>query len=97
MEQKDEDIEIVKKLLNIPEKPIPLDHVEWKCDLGYKKCQDCNRDSHWQFFICKVCGGGEGILTTHCIGRKITGAEMDSVYKQNWDFINNEWVQKPRT
>lgn len=40
-----------------------------------------------------VCGGMEGSLTSHCLGRKMTSKESDDVYENGWDFKNNDWKQ----
>ncbi len=42
--------------------------------------------------ICKICGGAEATLTTECPGREMTEVEMDYVFNDAADFINNGWV-----
>ncbi len=49
------------------------EHVEWKCDLGYEKCEDCNYDTHTELFICAVCGQAEAELEDECPGPKPSG------------------------
>lgn len=40
---------------------------------------------------CKVCGGAEGSLPTHCLGRRMTDAEEAAVYAGAQDFLNGKW------
>lgn len=68
---------------------LPLRHIQAECfkqDCG-GTCPACT------IGICKVCGGMEGSLTTHCPGYRMTEEEEDKVYKQGWDFINNKWIK----
>lgn len=39
--------------------------------------------------VCKLCGGGEGSLTTECPGEKY---DYDAVYAGVKDYRNGEWV-----
>ncbi|MBR8043188.1 NADAR family protein [Burkholderia cenocepacia] len=43
--------------------------------------------------ICRVCGLGEGALTTHCPGAR-AGAYADDVYAGKLDFVEGSWVNR---
>jgi hypothetical protein len=45
-------------------------------------------------FVCAVCNGAEGSLSTECCGRRLTVEEEDNIYDEKIDFINGEWVKK---
>lgn len=70
-----------------------MDHVEWKCTLGWEKCNQCNYDSHWELFMCAVCGGAEGTLPSECPGRLLTQEEEDGIYHKGWNFKNDQWMK----
>ncbi|KVV40825.1 hypothetical protein WT27_12910 [Burkholderia territorii] len=40
--------------------------------------------------ICKVCGLGEGSLTTECPGER-SGAKADDVYAGKIDYVDGRW------
>lgn len=40
--------------------------------------------------ICKVCGLGEGSLTTECPGER-SGENADDVYAGNIDYVDGHW------
>lgn len=48
-------------------------------------CAICN------LFLCAVCGGAEGSLTTECPGIKIDEEQADAVYAGKLDFVNGSW------
>ena len=41
--------------------------------------------------ICRVCGNGEGALSSHCPGVKATDKAED-IYAGKIDFMNGRWV-----
>jgi hypothetical protein len=71
-----------------------VNHVKFKCTLGWEKCDKCNHDSHDDLFLCTVCGGAEASLPTECPGRKMTSMEEDAVQAGKIDFKNGEWTTK---
>lgn len=45
---------------------------------------------------CKVCGGGEGELTTDCCGYKLDADKRDEIYINGLDFDKNKgWFYRP--
>lgn len=38
------------------------------------------------------CGGGEGALTTDCVGIPLTSNQIDAIHKGQLDFRNGHWV-----
>lgn len=61
-------------------------HVAYVCDSdhddGRSHCQFCDGG----LFSCTRCGSFEGMTTTHCPGRRMTGDEGDAVYAGKLDF-----------
>ncbi len=58
--------------------------LDYPC--GPYGCNICN------LFICSVCGGGEGSLTTDCCGYKVPYAMDQLVYAGTIDFVEGRWV-----
>ena len=71
-----------------------MKHIEWKCTLGYEKCDRCNYDSHSELFICSVCECFEGTLPSHCPGHKVPDDLQDLIYKGKMDFKDGKWIKK---
>jgi hypothetical protein len=57
-------------------------------DCGPYGCNVCN------LFICSVCGGAEGSLTTHCPGYQVPPTMSNLVYAGAIDFVDGQWVVK---
>lgn len=64
----------------------PKGHHDQDMDGGWT-CQFCVGG----LSACTVCGGFEGTLTRQCPGREMTEQELDAVYSQDLEFINNRW------
>lgn len=43
-------------------------------------------------FLCKVCGGAEGSLPSHCPGAPVGADRLDQVYWGEMDYLNGRWV-----
>lgn len=43
-------------------------------------------------FVCTVCGGAEGTLTTDCCGGKIGPNLADMIYAGQIDYKDGKWV-----
>jgi hypothetical protein len=72
-----------------------MKHTEWKCRLGPDKCDQCNYDSHFELFICEVCGGAEGTLPTDCPGVRMDAETEDKIYAGKLDYIDGKgWVTR---
>jgi hypothetical protein len=67
------------------------------CTCTYAElCWVCRNVVDGGLAVCKVCGGGEGSLTTDCCGRQITEEESDRIYnKGNLDFRDGQWIDLP--
>ena len=57
-------------------------------DCGPYGCNVCN------LFICSICGGAEGSLTTDCCGYKVPYVMDKLVYAGAIDFVVDQWVTK---
>lgn len=73
-----------------------MKHVEWKCQLGYENCDQCNYNTHHELFICAVCGGAESDLPTECPGRVLTAEESDQIMNGDLDFYDSAWHAHPK-
>lgn len=59
----------------------------------------CTRLNCWtcELFICTVCGGFEGSLTSQCPGVKVSDEHLQLVYKANLDFRRDRgWYARER-
>lgn len=53
------------------------------------RCNVCN------LFICSVCGGAEGSLTTDCCGRTIQEDEAENIMSGKLDYtVADHWIWK---
>ena len=57
-------------------------------DCGPYGCNICN------LFLCAVCGGAEGSLTTDCPCYKVPYVMDQLVYAGAIDFVVDQWVEK---
>jgi hypothetical protein len=55
------------------------------------KCGCCNLCC---LAICDVCGLFEGVLTTHCPERGVTGDESDLIYAGKLNFRGGLWLKE---
>jgi hypothetical protein len=65
----------------------PREHIRFThtgCDDQH--CNICN------LFICSVCGGTEGTLTTECPGYRLSHEVDDGVFKELIDFRGGAWI-----
>jgi len=46
----------------------------------------CDGNGEVALSLCKVCGGAESCLPTHCPGRRLTGEELDKITAGELDF-----------
>lgn len=54
----------------------------------------CNEESSaCVLFMCKVCKGAEGELTSECCGRRMTEEECTEVLQGNLDYKRGEWIK----
>lgn len=60
-------------------------------DCGPYGCGVCN------LFICELCGGAEGSLTTDCPCYKVPYVMGQLVYAGAIDFIVDQWVEKNKS
>lgn len=60
----------------------------------YCTCEGAGTCTGCCLFMCEVCNGAEGSLTTECCGRKLSIEEDESIYSGKLDFVNGEWVSK---
>lgn len=70
-------------------------HVPFVCqpyahhhENGYDN--DCNY-CDYGLITCVVCGGSEGSLTTHCLGKKLDSVMEQMVAMGQADYINGIW------
>lgn len=63
------------------------DHKRGECQTG--GCIICDGG----LSICKVCGGGEGALTTHCPHERMTPEQIDLVYMGKLDYFDSQWIE----
>lgn len=67
----------------------PLKHqFETHCDCEVTNCLICDGG----LAICILCRGGEGALTTDCVGIPLTSNQIDAIHKGQLDFRNGHWV-----
>lgn len=52
----------------------------------------CDRNGEVTLGLCKVCGGAEASLTTHCPNRKLTEDEERKIIKGDLDFLDGMWI-----
>ena len=64
-----------------------MKHVKHECD--EVECMVCDGG----LFVCTVCGGAEGALTTECCGRRMSGAEINDVFNGKKNFIFGRWME----
>lgn len=57
---------------------------------------DCAGCAICNLFLCAVCGGAEGSLTTECSGIRIDEETADAVMADKLDFVNGSWKAKVR-
>lgn len=41
--------------------------------------------------VCRVCGGGEGALTTDCAGVRLSGEQLEQVHEAALDYRGGQW------
>lgn len=70
-----------------------MKHIEWKCQLGWQKCTQCNYDTHPELFTCAICDASEGELTTECPGKKVSYEMRELTYQGAIDFKGGQWVK----
>lgn len=63
-------------------------HTFVECRCVRTGCQFCDGG----LAACKICGGFEGSLTTHCRGSRLSQPVLDAVYAGAQDFVGGEWV-----
>lgn len=71
-----------------------MKHVQWVCNLGAERCDNCDRDSHSELFTCKICGASEGELTTECPGFETPPSYKDRTFRGELDYYGGKWVVK---
>lgn len=62
-----------------------MEHVRRQCNCGEPSCWVEN------LWVCAVCGGWEGCLTTECPGEFMTGSTGDMVYAGCLDYFDGKW------
>ena len=73
-----------------------MKHVRKECD---KKNREDHSERHCNIcdgglFICAVCGGAEGTLTTDCPGNKLDEETQTRIYVGHIDFKDGVWITK---
>jgi len=70
-----------------------LNHGQGRLQHDYESTRASAGGLAW----CKVCGGAEGSLPTHCPGEHMERRVEDRVYAGVLDFVDGEWIQpKPK-